>query len=85
MQAFALLAAVAVAAESDFPKDDSFHADCHVTAAFEATSCDTLYALTDAEVRSWGSDTQSPAQGTYELVEEQNDVYVWSTRLTKNK
>ena len=84
MRAFATLAAVAIASEADFPKDDAFHADCHVTASFPAMSCDSLYALVDNEVRSWDSATKSPAGGVYEMYEEQNDVYVWSTRTTKD-
>lgn len=67
-----------------FPKDDSFHADCHVSATFDGVSCDSLYALIDNEIRSWGSSTTSPAGGSYSLYEEESDVYVWSTRLTKN-
>ena len=85
MRAFAILATVAVAAQKNFPKDDAFHADCHVSATFDGVSCDTLYALTDAEIRSWDSDTKSPSAGVYTLKEESNDVYIWSTRLTKNK
>ena len=85
MKSFALLAAVAVASKSNFPKDDAFHADCHVTATFDGISCDSLYALVDNEIRSWGSDTTSPAQGVYTLKEEATDDYIWSTRLTKNK
>ena len=82
--AFAVLASFASAAKSDFPRDDSFHADCHVTANFDGVSCDTLYALVDNEIRSWGTAETSPAQGVYSLKEESNDDYIWSTRLTKN-
>jgi len=84
MKSFALLAAVAFADKSKFPKDDAFHADCHLSATFDGVSCDTLYALVDAEIRSWGSSTTSPAQGVYTIKEEANDDYIWSTRLTKN-
>ena len=83
MKSFALLAAVAAASKSDFPHDDAFHADCHVSATFDGVSCDSLYALIDNEVRTWTTET-SPAQGSYALKEEANDDYIWSTRLTKN-
>ena len=85
MKSFAFLAVVAVADKSKFPKDDAFHADCHVSATFDGVSCDTLYTLIDAEIRRWNSDTTSPSQGVYTLKEEANDDYIWSTRLTKNK
>ena len=87
MRSFALatFAAIASAAASDFPKDDAFHADCHVSATFDSLSCDSLYAIIDAEIRAWGSSTTSPAGGIYNIYEEQVDQYVWSTRLTKNE
>ena len=80
----ASLAAFAVADQSDFPKDDAFHADCHVTAQFDGMSCDSIYALVDNEIRRWDSASTSPAQGVYSLYEEQVDSYIWSKRLTKN-
>uniref|UniRef100_A0A7S3I0M7 Uncharacterized protein n=2 Tax=Choreotrichia TaxID=141411 RepID=A0A7S3I0M7_9SPIT len=83
--AFAGLTALALADKGSFPRDDSFHADCHVSAQFDGVSCDSLYALMDAEIRSWNSDTTSPAQGVYNLKEESVDDYIWSTRLTKNQ
>ena len=83
--ACATLAAIVSASAADFPSDDAFHADCHVTAQFDQTSCDTLYALMDNEIRSWDSDTTSPAAGVYTLKEEELNDYIWSTRLTKNK
>ena len=81
----ATLAAVAFADKSDFPRFDSFHADCAVSAQFNQVSCDSLYALMDNEIRTWDSDATSPSQGVYALKEEANDDYIWSTRLTKNK
>ena len=86
MRAFicAAIAAIAFAAEDDFPHDDAFHADCHVDTEFEGMSCDTVYALIDNEIRSWGSATTSPAGGVYSMYEEQVDKYVWSTRLTRD-
>ena len=81
----ATLAALAVADQSDFPKDDSFHADCHVSAQFDGMSCDSVYTLVDAEVRRWGSSTTSPAGGEYQLYEESSDSYLWSKRLTKDE
>ena len=83
--AYATLAAVALGAASDFPKDDSFHADCHVNANINGFSCDNLYALIDNEIRSWDSATTSPAGGVYQMYEEQNDVYIWSKRLTRDE
>ena len=80
----AVFAAVASAAASDFPKDDAFHADCHVTATFDGIACDSLYALIDAEIRRWDSAETSPAGGVYNLKEEAIDQYVWSTRLTRD-
>ena len=84
MKSFAFLAVLAVADSSDFPSDDPLHADCHVNATFNGISCDSLYALMDAEIRSWDSASTSPAQGVYSIYEEQVDSYIWSTRLTKN-
>ena len=80
----ASLAALAVADKAKFPRDDSFHADCHVNAQFDGVSCDSVYALVDANIRSWGSATTSPAAGIYNIKEEANDDYIWSTRKTKN-
>merc|ERR1712060_328150 len=74
----------AVGGKNNFPKDSSFHAGCHVTATFEGTSCDSLYALVDNEIRIWDADL-SPAGGDYQLKEEAQDDYIWSTRLTLNK
>ena len=87
MRAFvgAILAAVAMASAADFPADDSMHADCHLTATFPSMSCDSLYALVDAEIRAWDTPETSPAEGTYEMYQEQVDVYVWSTRLTRDQ
>ena len=83
--ACAALAALAVADKKKFPRDDAFHADCHVTAQFDGISCDNLYALVDNEIRSWGSAETSPAAGIYNLKEETLNDYIWSQRLTKNK
>ena len=87
MKAFACiaLASMAAAEKSKFPRDDAFHADCHVSAQFDGISCENLFALVDNEIRAWNSDTTSPAQGVYTLKEENLNDYIWSTRLTKNK
>ena len=82
--ACAALAAISMASKSGFPKDDAFHADCHVSAVFQA-SCDQVYKTMDANIRSYDSDTTSPSQGVYTLKEESSNDYIWSTRLTKNK
>ena len=86
MRAFvcAAIAALATASKSKFPRDDAFHADCHVSAQFDNISCDNLYALVDAEIREWGSAETSPAAGIYNIKEEAVNDYIWSTRKTKN-
>ena len=81
----ATLAAIAVADKSKFPRDDSFHADCHVSATFDSKTCDEVYTAMDAEIRAWNSSTTSPAGGLYKLKEEADSDYIWSTRLTKNE
>ena len=86
MKAFACaaLAVISLADQADFPKDDSFHADCHVSAVFQAT-CDQVYLKMDANIRSYNKDSTSPSKGVYTLKEESPNDYIWSTRLTKNK
>ena len=85
MRAFtALLAAIAVADKSDFPADDSMHADCHVTADFNQITCESLFNVMATLIQKWDSPETSPAQGTYSWVEEEANDYIWSTRLTKN-
>ena len=84
MRTFALLAAIAVADKSDFPHDDSFHADCHVTADFEEYTCNQLYNVMATLIQKWDSPETSPAQGTYTYKEDGANDYIWSTRLTKN-
>ena len=81
----ATLAALAVADKSSFPKDDAFHANCHVSAQFDSLSCAALFAKVDAEIRAWNDPTASPAGGKYTLKEELATDYIWSTRLTKNQ
>ena len=88
MKSFAiscLFASVAFAAKSKFPRDDAFHADCHVNAQFDGATCDDLFAKVDAEIKAWGSESTSPAGGEYSLKEETAVDYIWSTRLTLNK
>ena len=82
--ACAALAAISMADQADFPRDDAFHADCHVNAVFQA-SCDQVYSKMDTNIRSYDADTTSPSQGVYTLKEESQNDYIWSTRLTKNK
>ena len=66
MRTFALLAAVAVAtSKDDFPADDNQHADCHVTAYFDAQGCDALYATMEYVIGTYESPETSPAGGTY--------------------
>ena len=91
MKAFvcAALASLTFADKSDFPKDDLFHADCHVSATFYGMPCGTLLNTMDAVLHSWGDDTRSPAGGVYTVKETGTNIYpdywLWSTRLTKNK
>ena len=83
MRTFALLAAIAaiaVADKSDFPHDDAFHADCHVTAEFNLLSCETLFKKLSAMISRWDSPETSPAQGTYTIHAEEEFDYIWSTR-----
>ena len=82
--ACAALAAISMASKEGFPKDDAFHADCHVNAVFQA-SCDQVYSKMDSDIRSYNTDETSPSQGVYTLKEESENEYIWSTRLTKNK
>ena len=80
----ATLAAFAVASKKKFPRDDAFHADCHVSAVFTKT-CDEVYTAMDSEIRAWNSATTSPAAGIYSVKEQADKDYIWSTRQTKNK
>ena len=83
--ALAVLATLAAASKSNFPRDDAFHARCHVTAQFDGMTCDQLYTAVDKEIRAWNSDQTSPSGGVYTLKEEAGSDYIWSTRLTLNK
>ena len=85
MRIFALLATIALADKSDFPRDDAKHADCHVTALFDQINCASLYDKFYYEILVWGDPEVTPAQGTYSMWEESLNDYIWSSRLTKNK
>ena len=68
MRTFALcasLAAVTLADQADFPKDDAMHADCHVTAAYKDVTCDELYESVFSEVKGWNTAETSPSGGIY--------------------
>ena len=82
--ACALLATFALADKKKFPRDDSFHADCHVSAQFDNLTCSEVYHLVDTEIRQWGSSETSPSGGIYNVKEESENDYIWSTRKTKN-
>ena len=72
MKSFAVssvLAAITFASKKHFPRDDAFHADCHVSAEFDLMSCDSLYALMDNEIRSWDTSAKSPSGGLYAVKE----------------
>merc|ERR1712032_187173 len=81
--AMASVATLTQAAVSDFPKFDSLHAHCAMSTNYENTLCSALYTEMDHELRSWS--TGGPAQGVYTIYEQEEGVYIWSTRLTKNK
>ena len=88
MKAFACsttLAAIALASKSQFPKDDAFHADCHVNAQFDGKACADLFTAFDSEMRIWNDPTKSPAGGSYSVKEETAVDYIWATRLTRDK
>ena len=74
----ATLVAVAMASKKKFPRDDAFHADCHVSAQFDSVTCDDLYVSLDKEIRAWDSATTSPAGGLYNVKEEEDTDYIWS-------
>ena len=79
------LAALVFADKSDFPKEDSDHAHCNLTAQFAGQTCATLTCLIDDEMKIWDSATTSPAGGIYSIKEESFDDYIWTTRQSKDK
>ena len=78
----ATLAAAVNASASNFPKFDSFHANCGMDVFF-ATPCDALYGEIDLTIRSWTEG--GPSDGLYAVYEESAGDYVWSTRTTPVK
>ena len=81
--AFALLAAVATAADHGFPNDDAFHAKCHLTTTLAGTTCADAKAKADTLI-STNVDTDSEYKGTMSIHSEGDD-WIWSSRLTYNK
>ena len=81
--ATAILVAAVNSAASDFPKFDSFHAHCAMSADYPDTQCESLWTEMDAEIRSWN--VTDPSGGVYSIYEEQDDSYIWSTRLTRDR
>ena len=82
--AAAAFAAIATADQSDFPADAWNHAGCHMTVTFPSASCETLYVSMDTEIRSWNPEPLD-TPGYYSVYEEEDDVYIWSQRLTYNQ
>lgn len=72
--------ALTSASKADFPKFDTFHADCSLTTNIEGT-CDEVYAALSKTVKTMAD----PAQGTYKVQEEGANDYVWATRTTPIK
>ena len=62
MRTFAIcasLAAIALADQIDFPKDDPLHSDCHLTATFKKQTCNELYTYIFNEIDSYKTDEAS--------------------------
>ena len=78
----ALLATVA-AADHGFPRDDAFHAKCHLTTTLAGISCADAKAKAD-ELINTNVDTDSEYKGQMSMHSEGDD-WIWSTRLTYNK
>ena len=81
MRTFALcasLAAIALADKAEFPADDAMHADCHVTAYFDAQICDDLYDTVAYVIKNWNTAETSPAGGIYNVKDETAYDYIWS-------
>ena len=80
---FALLAAVAIAYDHDFPSDNPFHASCHLKTELNFTYCPEAKAKVEQLIND-NVDTESEYKGTMSLHSEGSD-WIWSTRLTYNK
>ena len=76
------LAAIVAASAKDFPRFDSFHANCALQVTYQE-SCGSIYTLTDFYVRSWANG--GPSGGLYEVFEQADPVYIWTTRTTPVK
>ena len=76
----ATLAAAVSAKATDFPKFDSFHANCGMDVTFKGVSCGAIWTSIDATVRGWSNG--GPSSGLYAVFEESKSSYVWSTRTT---
>ena len=78
---FAALVGAALAAQSDFPNLDSLHANCVMTATFEASCADTYSAL-KSTVDTF---VPGPSGGEYAWKEGADNQYLWVTRTTPVK
>ena len=86
MRTFALLAAIAVAdMKDDFPADDATHADCHLTAYFDALGCEQMYNAMSYKISFWNTPETSPAGGEYHFYSGSAYDYIWTTRTTRDK
>ena len=86
MRQFAIcysLAAIALADQIDFPKDDVLHSDCHLTATFKKHTCNELYTYIYNELDSWKTEQLSPTGGVFQILESEENIYIWSQRLNK--
>ena len=84
-----LVAAFVSADSKDFPRDDLFHADCHLKGQIQFIYCADVYPMVLEEIQSWNDSTVAPAGGKYDIVEqyrnEYDDMdYIWTTRLDKD-
>ena len=77
-----ILAGLAVADPSDFPKFDMMHANCAMQVDFPL-DCTSLWVQMNAELENWA--TGGPSQGIYAIYEESEPSYIWTTRTTPIK
>ena len=83
MKATLALIATVAAADHGFPRDDAFHAKCHLTTVLSGVSCADAKTKAD-ELINTNVDTDSEYKGQMSMHSEGDD-WIWSTRLTYNK
>ena len=81
--ALALIVAVATAADHDFPRDNPFHASCHLKTELDFTYCHEAKLRVEDLIKE-NVDTESEYAGEMSLHSEGSD-WIWSQRLTYNK